>query len=759
MRMRNLLLWTAAAAWMASCDPALAATYRLDLDWKTLAFTDRPALGELATVEVLNIGESDPTNLTLYLSNRGGSMLAITEGMNAISNGATAGLALNTTNLLAEFDSIPPQGSKSFDLSIWDSSRSILLASAPIDVRNNPLWETLSFTNLPAIESLGLSEYLSRANDWTSAMATARYTLDLSWKDLTFDNSMAVAERAVVEIRGIGDAEPTALMLWLSNPQMEGLAVTPMMAASGTNGTAAIGMLNLATTNLLAEFDGRRPDAERRFDLSIWDTQRDVLLGSAAVHIRNNPLARHFVEGWTNVPSAVESQLLASITAVQSNLSAHADDTDNPHGVTAEQLGALTEEEDAAALAAVAAVSGRVDTVEGWGDHAEAGYLEDAPETGGPFARQSNGWVTVTVGSGGLSLEELQALFVSSSNDNFTVENGVGGFRIGFHGTNAFRVLAQTTALARITSFSAGTSNLTFGFESPSGSNILWWTEIITLETVDSFEWSVYTGEVSFSWSSGIGTATVASVDLTEPRLWRIASDGLAVASNAYARFDVPAYVGDERIATMADLSIASAGSLLYASVIASDKVPLDYSVPVTTNEMIPPSEYIPAWSFDLDTGTATVHRLRVGSLADTNGNPISVGDGINSATAGEIATNVLSTATTNDMPGVDWGSLVGGGGTPTTNAFAGLPSILVSADWTWTNSIYAVGADTSSTNISVTLPDAGTNFASVIIRKFSNLNNLEIKRGTNVVYTLYDDGSARAYDWWPQRTNWYWRN
>lgn len=99
------------------------------------------------------------------------------------------------------------------------------------------------------------------------------------------------------------------------------------------------------------------------------------------------------------------------------------------------------------------------------------------------------------------------------------------------------------------------------------------------------------------------------------------------------------------------------------------------------------------------------------------------------------------------------------GGGTPTTNAFAGLPSILVSADWTWTNTIYAVGADTSSTNIAITLPDAGTNFASVVIRKFSNLNNLEIKRGTNVVYTLYDDGSTRSYDWWPQRTNWYWRN
>lgn len=427
-----------------------------------------------------------------------------------------------------------------------------------------------------------------------------------------------------------------------------------------------------------------------------------------------------------------------SVESVQSNLTAHADNTDNPHGVTAgqigaltaetdeaalsavagvesnlqdlaetvggitaESLGALTAEADEAALSAVAAVSGRVDTVEGWGDHAEAGYLADAPGTGGPYARQSNGWVAVTVGSGGLSLEELQALFVAASNENFTIENGTGGFQVGFQGASAFRVLAQTTAVARITSFSAGTGNLTFGFESPSESNILWWTEIITPETVASLEWSVYTGEVSFSWSAGIGTATVASVDLTEPRLWRIASDGLAVASNAYARFDVPAYVGDERITTMADLSIASAGSLLYASAIASGKVPLDYSVPVITNEMTPPSEYIPAWSFDLDTGTATVHRLRVGILADTNGNPVSVGDGINSATAGEIATNVLSNATTNDMPGVDWGSLGGGGGTASvgvegdslTYSFATNIALLASTNL-WPQRILAVTGD-----------------------------------------------------------------
>lgn len=163
-------------------------------------------------------------------------------------------------------------------------------------------------------------------------------------------------------------------------------------------------------------------------------------------------------------------------------------------------------------------------------------------------------------------------------------------------------------------------------------------------------------------------------------------------------------------------------------------------------------------------------------------------GSGISAAEAGQIATNVLSTATTNSMPLIDFGSgggwtnlsfsgtgnaitnataagdtltlergtIEGGGGGGTADPFS---SILVEADWTWTNGIYAVGANTSVTNIAITLPDAGTNFASVVVRKFSNLNQLLVVRGTNVVYTLYDDGSTRSFDWWPQYTNWYWRN
>lgn len=51
--------------------------------------------------------------------------------------------------------------------------------------------------------------------------------------------------------------------------------------------------------------------------------------------------------------SAVDTVARAAAAGVESNLTAHVADTENPHGVTAESLGALTEEADAAALGVI----------------------------------------------------------------------------------------------------------------------------------------------------------------------------------------------------------------------------------------------------------------------------------------------------------------------------------------------------------------------------------------------------------------------
>ena len=59
-------------------------------------------------------------------------------------------------------------------------------------------------------------------------------------------------------------------------------------------------------------------------------------------------------------------------------LAAHTNRTDNPHGVTAAQLGALTAETDPMAgprLDLIEAGTNAWQTAYGWGDHALAGYL------------------------------------------------------------------------------------------------------------------------------------------------------------------------------------------------------------------------------------------------------------------------------------------------------------------------------------------------------------------------------------------------
>lgn len=303
-----------AVVWLACMGTAIgqANVYVLDLAWKEMAFTNRPALGELAEIELRGIGSSDPTNLTIYLSNRAGDMLAIAEGMTATGDYARAELALNSTNLLAEFEGVSTGGSRSFDFTIWDAARSRLLASAKIEVRHNPLWESLAFTNLPALADLGLTEYLVWGAMGTNATPSATYTIDLATKNLTADGRVAVGERAAILLKNAGDANPAGILLYLSNKFGTGLALQSGLSAT-TNAGEALGVLNLATTNLVGEFEDSGPTAEKSLNLTVWDSARDRMLASQPIPVRNNPLASKFVDGWTNVPEEVESELLASL--------------------------------------------------------------------------------------------------------------------------------------------------------------------------------------------------------------------------------------------------------------------------------------------------------------------------------------------------------------------------------------------------------------------------------------------------------------
>jgi hypothetical protein len=111
----------------------------------------------------------------------------------------------------------------------------------------------------------------------------------------------------------------------------------------------------------------------------LWARSRDSAYNNENI-ARTNELFPMWMGGiWgdgivsSNGTLAVESNLVVGTGIVNgeaiSNWDAAYDWGDHA------EAGYLTEEADAAALSAVAAVSGRVDTVEGWGDHGEAGYL------------------------------------------------------------------------------------------------------------------------------------------------------------------------------------------------------------------------------------------------------------------------------------------------------------------------------------------------------------------------------------------------
>ena len=86
-------------------------------------------------------------------------------------------------------------------------------------------------------------------------------------------------------------------------------------------------------------------------------------------------------------------------------------------------------------------------------------------------------------------------------------------------------------------------------------------------------------------------------------------------------------------------------------------------------------------------------------------------------------------------------------------------PSRIVSGDCVAESNDFAIGGDTAEADVAIVLPDLGSDFSSLLIRKFSAANALAIRRGTNVLEVLYGDGDARVYDWWPARTNWFRRN
>jgi hypothetical protein len=126
-----------------------------------------------------------------------------------------------------------------------------------------------------------------------------------------------------------------------------------------------------AASNLVAEaarLDGRI-DGISAASLGALTEEVDPEWGAASPDVARLRDVEALLAFSLGYPQEQDSAALSAVAAVSGRV-----DTVEGWGDHS-AAGYLTTEADAAALSAVAAVSGRVDIVEGWGDHSEAGYL------------------------------------------------------------------------------------------------------------------------------------------------------------------------------------------------------------------------------------------------------------------------------------------------------------------------------------------------------------------------------------------------
>ena len=115
----------------------------IDLDSKLVTVTGIMAIRELVSVELDNIGGSDPSNLILALSN-GDTVLASCHGFTAVGPAAVGILDLSLIGVVGLFDiNDDPQGKFNLFLTVWDSYLNSMRVNTSIPIFNNVFSQTL----------------------------------------------------------------------------------------------------------------------------------------------------------------------------------------------------------------------------------------------------------------------------------------------------------------------------------------------------------------------------------------------------------------------------------------------------------------------------------------------------------------------------------------------------------------------------------------------------------------------------------------
>lgn len=111
-------------------------------------------------------------------------------------------------------------------------------------------------------------------------------TVDVTSKEITIVGEIAIREQVDVTITNLGTTTAANLTLRIKDRTGTTMAVEAGFTASGAT---AIGVLDLATTELVAYFASMGARATRTFKIGIWDNVTNDLLANDNIRLMNNP--------------------------------------------------------------------------------------------------------------------------------------------------------------------------------------------------------------------------------------------------------------------------------------------------------------------------------------------------------------------------------------------------------------------------------------------------------------------------------------
>jgi len=448
--------------------------------------------------------------------------------------------------------------------------------------------------------------------------------------------------------------------------------------------------------------------------------------------------------------SGIASNRLA-IGAVATNLATHAARTDNPHGVTAAQIGALTAETDAAALEALgtheadtnnphavtAEQAGAIPAWPAWYQFGTNGVVPDSYREseglfrvdGGTMLNVSNGLPLVVRNSGGPTPNDLAYLDLESANAHVQMQSGKG---VKMYARQSGHGLTMTNSADNVfpVTWNGVTKN---GWDDI----VAWllpatWGEDWEIAQTNGF--AVHGGD----WEP-IGVYTNANG--SKHAKFGYNADVVAIGYDA-GTIDIGSNADTVSIGGSAlKLDIGKGFNSTNFHIYKHPKFPDG----LTSSNVVAGS--VTAGSLTVGEGTCTnlAELASTGSVFAVSGRVSAIeGDYVKAADIADFATNGAVASLERRLETLERDTRIVLGTNDTVTAKDGLL-------WLDTSSL------TNGQTMTLTLTDMDAASQTVVVRRIGDTGGADIVHGTNT-YSLMYNGDGATFDWVKTTTNWYWR-